>query len=156
MISDAVTVPVRIEATTRRISDQWARMRATLIAAGDHRLQRGIGGRLAEAVEPAMLEVRDARRELEAKQAAQREDMVGIAAAIGVVPSRRDLALMIEQRVEHVQRLARRRRDQLGVERRVAIGEVRVDLEAGSLAVVGVQPRGVTAEAGGLEELAVR
>ena len=39
-------------------------------AAGDHRLQRGIGGRLAEAVEPAVLEVRDARRELEAEQAA--------------------------------------------------------------------------------------
>jgi hypothetical protein len=31
MISDAVTVPVRMEATTRRISDQWARMRATLM-----------------------------------------------------------------------------------------------------------------------------
>ena len=30
MMSDAVTVPVRIEATTRRISDQCARMRATL------------------------------------------------------------------------------------------------------------------------------
>ena len=31
MMSDAVTVPVRMEATTRRISDQWARMRATLM-----------------------------------------------------------------------------------------------------------------------------
>jgi hypothetical protein len=40
-------------------------------AAGDHRFQRRIGGRLAEAVEPAVLEVRDSRRELEAKQAAQ-------------------------------------------------------------------------------------
>src|SRR4051812_18343507 len=30
-ISDAVTVPVRMEATTRRISDQWARMRAPLM-----------------------------------------------------------------------------------------------------------------------------
>lgn len=42
-------------------------------AANDHRLQRGIGGRFAEAVEPAMLEIRDARRELEAEQTAQRE-----------------------------------------------------------------------------------
>jgi Tat protein secretion system quality control protein TatD with DNase activity len=100
-------------------------------AAGDHRVQRGIGGRLAEAVEPTVLEVRDSRRELKAKQAAQREDMVGITTAIGVVPSRRDLTLMIEQRVEHVQRLARCRRDQLRVERRVAIGEVGIDLEAG-------------------------
>ena len=125
-------------------------------AAGDHRFQRGIGGWFAEAVKPAVLEVRDTRRELKAKQAAQREDMVGITTAIGVVPSRRDLALMIEQRVQHVQRLARRRRDQLRIERRVAIGEMGVDLEAGSLAVVGVQPRCVPAEAGGLEELAVR
>ena len=31
MITEAVTVPVRIEATTRRISDQCARMRATLM-----------------------------------------------------------------------------------------------------------------------------
>ena len=42
----------------------------------------------------------------------------------------RDLALVIEQRVQHMQRLARRGRDQLGVERRVAIGKVGVDLEA--------------------------
>ena len=39
-------------------------------AAGDHRLQRGIGGRLAEAVEAPMLQVRDARRELQADQRA--------------------------------------------------------------------------------------
>jgi hypothetical protein len=30
MMSDAVTVPVRMEAMMRRISDQWARIRATL------------------------------------------------------------------------------------------------------------------------------
>ena len=107
-------------------------------AAGDHRLKRRIGGWLAEAVEPTMLEIRDARRELEAKQAAQREDMVGIAAAIGVVPSRRNLTLVIEQCVPHAQRLARGRRDQLRIEPRVAVGEVGVDLEAGSLAVVGI------------------
>ena len=33
--------------------------------------------------------------------------MVGIAAAIGVVPSGCDLALVVEQCVEHVQRLTR-------------------------------------------------
>ena len=31
MISEAVTVPVRMEATMRRISDQWARISATLM-----------------------------------------------------------------------------------------------------------------------------
>jgi hypothetical protein len=31
MINDAVTVPVRIEAATRKISGQWARISATLM-----------------------------------------------------------------------------------------------------------------------------
>jgi hypothetical protein len=31
MMSDAVTVPVRIEAMRRRISDQWTRMSSTLM-----------------------------------------------------------------------------------------------------------------------------
>ena len=156
MISEAVTVPVRIEATTRRISDQWARMSATLMRPAISGSSVGIGGRLAEAVEPPVLQVRNARRELEAEQGAERKDMVGIAAAIGVVAAGRDLALVIEQRVEHMQRLACRRRDHLGVERRVAVGEVGVELEPGLIAVMGVEAAGVTAEAAGLEELAVR
>ena len=82
--------------------------------------------------------------------------MVGIAAAIGVVAARRDLALVIEQPVQDMQRLARRRRDHLGVERRVAVGEVRVELDAGLVAVMGVEARRVAAEAAGPEELAVR
>jgi hypothetical protein len=61
-----------------------------------------------------------------------------------------------EQRVEHVQRLARGRRDQPGVERAVAIRQMRVDLESWALAVVRVQPPGGAAEAGRLEELAIR
>ena len=74
-------------------------------------------------------------------KAAEGEDMVGIAAAIGVVAARRNVALVIEQRVQHMQRLARRRRDQLGVERCVAVGEVGVDLEARLVAVMGVELR---------------
>ena len=74
-------------------------------APGDQRFERRIVRRLAEAVEAPVLQVRDARRELEAEQGAEREDMVGIAAAVGMVATGRDLALMIEQRVEHMQRL---------------------------------------------------
>ncbi len=33
MISDAVTVPVRVEAASRRISAQWARISTTLMPA---------------------------------------------------------------------------------------------------------------------------
>jgi len=69
---------------------------------------------------------------------------------------RRVATLVVEQCVEHVQRLARGGGDQLGVERRVAVRQVGIDLEAGSLAVMGVQAGGIAAEAGGLEELAVR
>ena len=72
--------------------------------AGDHRLQRGIGGRLGEAVKPPVLQVQNARRELEAQERAQGEDVVGIAASIGVVSARGDLSLMVEQRVQHMQR----------------------------------------------------
>ena len=88
MISDAVTVPVRMEAMMRRICDQWARIRATLIRLAIIGSRPGIGRRLGEAVQAAVLEVRDARRELEAQQAAEGEDVVGIATAVGVVPPR--------------------------------------------------------------------
>ena len=96
--------------------------------AGDHRLQRGIGGRLTEAVEPAMLEIRDTRCELESQKGAEREDMVGITAAIGVMPPRRDLALIVEQRIQNVQRLACGCRDQFCEGRPLSVRHVRVDL----------------------------
>ena len=86
-------------------------------APADHRLQRRVIGRLAEAVEPAVLEIGNARGELEAEQGAERENMVGIAAAIGVVAADRHLALVIEQRVQHMQRFAGGGCNQLGEER---------------------------------------
>ena len=49
---------------------QWARMRARVHAAGIIGSSVRIVGWLAEAVEPAVLEVGDARRELEAQQGA--------------------------------------------------------------------------------------
>ena len=66
-------------------------------AAGDQRFERRIGRRLGEAVEPAVLQIRDARRELKAEQGAEREDVIGIAAAVGVVAADRDLALVIKR-----------------------------------------------------------
>ena len=81
--------------------------------------------------------------------------MLGVAPAIGVVPADRHLALVVEQGVEHVQRLAGGGRDDLGEERAVAVGQVGVDLEAGLGAVVGIEAAGVAAEARGREELPV-
>src|SRR5271166_292565 len=81
--------------------------------------------------------------------------MVGITAAVGMVATDRDLALMIEQRIEHMQRLARRCRNQLGEERPVAVGEMGVDLEPRLLAVMSIVAAGGAAEPAGLEELPV-
>jgi hypothetical protein len=75
--------------------------------------------------------------------------------AVGMVATDRDLALMIEQRIEHMQRLACRCRDQLGEERPVAVGEMGVDLEPRLLAVMSIETAGGTAEPTGLEELPV-
>lgn len=61
----------------------------------------------------------------------------------------------VEQSIQHVQCLAGGRRDELGEERRVAVRKVRVDLEAGAMAVMGIETAGVATEAGGLEELPV-
>lgn len=52
-----------------------------------------------------MLQVRDARRELETSISPKGEDMLGVPAAIGVVATRRHLALVVEQGVQHMQRL---------------------------------------------------
>ena len=66
--------------------------------------------------------------ELETQQAAQREDMLGIAGAVRVVAADCNVSQVIDQRVQHVQRFARRRRNQLGEVRLVAPREVSVDL----------------------------
>ena len=125
-------------------------------AAGDQRFERRIGRGLAKAVEPAVLQVRDARYKLKAKQSEEREDVIRIAAAVGVVAANRDLALVIQEAVEDMQSLARRRRDHLGVERGEAVGEVRVELASRIVAVMGVDASGGAAETAGSEELPVR
>jgi hypothetical protein len=84
-------------------------------APGDQRFERRIGRRLAEAVEPPAFQIRDARRELKPEQGTEGEDMVG-SPAIGVVAAGCDLALMVEQPVEHMRGFAGGRRDHLGVD----------------------------------------
>ena len=92
-------------------------------AAGDQRFERRIGRGLGKAVEPAVLQVWDARRKLKAEQSEEREDVIGIATAVGVMAANRDLALVIQEAVEDMQSLARCRCDHLGVERGEAVGE---------------------------------
>jgi hypothetical protein len=72
------------------------------------------------------------------------------------VAAHRDIALMIEQPVEDVQRVARRGCDHLGVEPRIAIGEMGVELAPGLVAVMRVEAGGIAAETTRTEELAIR
>ena len=102
-----------------------------------------------------MFQSGNAGGELKAEQGAQSKDMFGVTAAISVVAVGSDLALMVEQRIQHMQRLARRCRDQLAVEGTVTVREMRVDLEPGLLAVVSIEGAGVTTKSRGLEELTV-
>src|ERR1044071_6632395 len=125
-------------------------------AAGDQGFECRIGGWLVKAVEPAVLQVRDTRRELKAEQGEERKDVFGIAAAVSVVTAHRDFALVVQEPVEDMQSLARRRRDHLGVERSEAGGEGCVNVAPGVIAVMDIGPAGGAAQAAGPEELAVR
>jgi hypothetical protein len=54
-----------------------------------------------------------------------------------------------------MQGFAGRRRDHLGVERRVAVGDVRVEFASGNVTVMGVDVAGVATKAAGPEELPI-
>ena len=72
------------------------------------------------------------------------------------VAAGRNLALVVEQPIEHMRGFAGGRRDHLGVERRVSVGEVRVELDPGFIAVMGIDAARFAAEAAGPKELAIR
>ena len=73
-----------------------------------------------------------------------------------MVAANRDVALVIEQSVTDMQSLVRRRGDHFGVERGIAVGEVRVALASGVIAVMDIDATGIAAKATGRDELAVR
>ena len=87
--------------------------------AGDERRERRPGRGRAEGIEPALGQVRDARREPEAEQMREREDVVADPAAVGVVDGDAEVRLVVEQAVDDVRGLAGGR-DRHGVVGRVA------------------------------------
>ena len=109
-----------------------------------------------EGVEPAILEVAHARREAEAEHREEPEDLVGGAAGVGVMLGDAQPGAVMEQPVEHVRRLGRGRRDDLGVERAELVGDVGVERDAGLVAVPGVDVAERLAPAARAEELPVR
>ena len=82
--------------------------------------------------------------------------MVDRAGGVGVVLANVERAFVVQQAVENVRRLAGVGGDDLGVERRVAIGDVGVELHARLRAVFGVVVGARFAVAAGPEKLAVR
>ena len=93
---------------------------------------------------------------LESQQSADRKDVVGVPAAISMVTTNRDVALVVEQPVEDMQGFACRRRNHLGVERCITVREVGVELASRFISVMGVEAGRVATEAAGSEELTVR
>ncbi len=124
--------------------------------AADHRFERVIGGIALRDVELGVAQVADARREAEAQEVHQCEDVIGEARRVGVVFLDPQVGFVVQQPVEHVGRIAHADVDHLGVERRVLVGDVGVERPPWAAAVFRVDVAGAFGLAAGSEVLAVR
>ena len=107
-------------------------------AAADPSGERRVGLGVAVDIQTLVGQIADARRETEAQQMHQREHLVGEAGRVGVVLLDAQVRLVVEQAVQHVGRVAHGGIDDLGMERRVLVGEVGVKRYARLLAVLQV------------------
>ncbi len=80
----------------------------------EQRPQMSVGRPGVEPIEPLVGQVADAGCELHAQQVEQGEDQFGVAGRVGGVLQDRQLGLVVEDRVEHVGRVADRGRNDLG------------------------------------------
>ena len=124
--------------------------------AADHGLQCVIGGIAFRDVELGVAQVADARREAEAQQVHQREDVIGEARRVGVVLFDPRVGFVVQQAIEHVGRVAHADIHDLGVERRVLVGNVGIERPPRTAAVFRVDVAGALGLAAGAEVLAVR
>ena len=88
-------------------------------------------------MKPSIVQVGNARREPKAQQVAKREDVVRYA-AVGVVDGDIDVATVIKQPVDDVRRFALRHRNHLGVERCVAAGDLGIERDGRTGALVRI------------------
>ncbi len=82
--------------------------------------------------------------------------MIGEARRVGVVLLDAQVGLVVQQAVEHVGRVAHADVHDLGVERRVLVGDVRVKRPPWAAAIFRVDVPGALGLAAGAEVLAVR
>ncbi len=95
--------------------------------AADHGFQRVIGGVALRDVELGVAQVADARREAEAREVHQGEDVIGEARRVGVMLLDPQVGLVVQQAVEHVGRIAHADVHDLGVKWRVLVRNVGVE-----------------------------
>ena len=101
-------------------------------------------------------EVADARCEAEAQQVHQGEDVIGETGRVGVVLLDPQVGLVVQQAVEHVGRVAHADVHDLGVERRVLVGDMGVERPPWAAAVFRIDVAGALGLAARAEVLAVR
>ena len=82
--------------------------------------------------------------------------MIDRAGRVGVMLADFQGAFMMQQAIQNMRGLAGIGGDDLGVKRRIAIGDVRVELHAGFRAIFGVVIGAGLAMPAGLEKLAIR
>lgn len=90
---------------------------------------------LPRHIEPLVGQVTNTRCEAEAQKMAEGEDVVGETARIGVVLLDPQIGLMVEQAVENMCCVAGIRGDDLGIERRVLVGDVGIEEHSRLIAI---------------------
>lgn len=124
--------------------------------AAEHRFQRVIGRVTSRDVELGVAKVADARREAKAQQVHQGEDVIGESRRVGVVFLDAQVGFVVQQAVEHIGRVAHADVHDLGVERRVLVGDVGVEHPPWAAAIFRVDVTRALGLAAGAEVLAVR
>ena len=124
--------------------------------AANHRLECIVGSIALGNEQLGVAQVADARREAEAQQVHQREDVIGEARRVGVVLFDPQVGFVVQQAIEHIGRVAHADVHDLGVERRVLVGYVRVERPPWAAAVFRVDVAGALGLAAGAEVLTVR
>ena len=124
--------------------------------AADHRFEGVIGGFALGDVELGVAQVADARRKAKAQQVHEGKDVIGEARRVGVVLLDTQVGLVVQQTIKHIGRVTHADVHDLGVERRVLVGDVGVERPPGAAAVFRIDVAGTLGLAASAEVLAVR
>jgi len=111
---------------------------------------------IRQQVELAFLDIANARSEAEAEEVAEAEHVICHTTGVGVVLLNRQSRIVIEKPIEDVRRLARGRRDHLGIERPELVGDVGIERDAGLVAMACIHVRDCSTCPASTEVLPVR